>query len=182
MKILLRHLKEADIPLYKYWKSPIHKYHDFNGPYFGKPTEKEIEKNIIRIKENLKNGKVNPLGNRMIISNSDEELIGEVNWYWKSKETLWLEIGIVIFDDKNWGKGIGLKALKLWINEIFIQQKEIIRIGLSTWSGNLGMIHLSEKLGMKKEAEYRKARIINGNYFDSISYGILREEWEEINK
>ena len=31
---------------------------------------------------------------------------------------------------------------------------------------------------MKKEAEYRKARIVNGEYYDSVSYGILKEEWQ----
>jgi putative hydrolase of HD superfamily len=27
---------------------------------------------------------------------------------------------------------------------------------------------------------YRKARIVDGKHYDSVSYGILREEWEEI--
>ncbi len=39
------------------------------------------------------------------------------------------------------------------------------------------MMALAEKLGFKKEAEYRKARIVDGQYYDSVSYGILREEW-----
>jgi len=43
------------------------------------------------------------------------------------------------------------------------------------------MIELAKKLGVQKEAEYRKARIVNGKYFDSISYGILREELERQN-
>jgi len=38
---------------------------------------------------------------------------------------------------------------------------------------------LAEKIGLKKEAVYRKARIVNNQYFDSISYGILKEEWKE---
>ena len=115
-----------------------------------------------------------------IISNDKNELIGEVSWYWKSEETLWLEIGIVIFSEKYWKKSIGYKALKMWINEIFVTKKEIVRIGLTTWSGNTGMLRLADKIGLKKEAEYRKARIVDGNYFDSISYGILREEWNEL--
>jgi putative hydrolase of HD superfamily len=39
------------------------------------------------------------------------------------------------------------------------------------------MIKLAEKLGLKKEAVYRKARIEDGVYYDSISYGFLKEEW-----
>lgn len=43
------------------------------------------------------------------------------------------------------------------------------------------MLGLAEKLGFKKEAVYRKARIVINEYFDSISYGILREEWDILN-
>jgi RimJ/RimL family protein N-acetyltransferase len=59
-----------------------------------------------------------------------------VNWYWKSEETAWMEIGIVIFNEKYWRMGIGTIALTLWIDEIFHAFPELVRIGLTTWSGN----------------------------------------------
>ena len=67
--------------------------------------------------------------NLKIITNLKNELLGEVSWYWKSQETNWLEIGIVIFDEKKWGKGIGIQALKLWVSEIFESKDEIVRLG-----------------------------------------------------
>lgn len=48
---------------------------------------------------------------------------------------------------------------------------ELIRLGLSTWS---------ESLGFQKEAVYRKARIVEGEYYDSISYGILKADWHAL--
>jgi putative hydrolase of HD superfamily len=63
---------------------------------------------------------------------------------------------------------------------MFQKHPKIIRIGLTTWSGNIGMMKLAEKLWFKKEAVYRKARIYNGKYYDSVSYGILKQEWEKI--
>ncbi|MDK2865955.1 MAG: hypothetical protein PWP51_105 [Clostridiales bacterium] len=60
------------------------------------------------------------------------------------------------------------------------KNKELVGIGLTTWSGNQRMMALAEKLGLKKEAVYRKARIVKGEYFDSVSYGILRDEWETL--
>lgn len=176
--ITLRDLKLEDIEKYKYWKLPHHKYHLFNGPYFKKDTINDIEKQIKKIKRKLIKGNC-AFENKKMISNKRNEIIGEVSWYWKSKETYWMEIGIVIFNDKFWNKGIGNTALKLWISLIFDTHSEINRLGISTWSGNTGMINLAKKIGMKKEAEYRNARIINGEYFDSVSYGILREEWNE---
>lgn len=177
--IKLRKLTIDDLEEYKYWKLPVHDYHEFNGPYYPKDSAEEIEKSINNLREDFLNG-TEVLSHKRIITNKSNELIGEVSWYWKSKETNWMEIGIVIFNSKFWSKGIGFQALSLWIDELFTEKKEIVRLGLSTWSGNDGMLKLAQKLGMKKEAEYRKARIVKGEYFDSISYGILREEWEAL--
>ncbi len=103
-----------------------------------------------------------------------------MNWYWESEETNWLEVGVVIFNENYWGRGIGYESLKLWINKMFETKIELVRIGLTTWSGNKRMMKLSEKLGLKKEAEYRNARIVDGEYYDSVSYGILKDEWEKL--
>jgi len=68
----------------------------------------------------------------------------------------------------------------MWIDEIFEQNPKLIRSGLSTWSRNERMMKLAEKLGLKKEAVYRKARIVDNQYYDSVSYGILKEEWQAL--
>ena len=39
------------------------------------------------------------------------------------------------------------------------------------------MMKVAEKLGMTKEAVIRKVRYYNGTYYDSIKYGVLRDEW-----
>ena len=177
--IKLRDLSLDDLEEYKRWKMPLHKYHEFNGPYFPRKTEEEIDLEIVYLKSLISTGQIEL--NRKLISDSTNKIIGEVSWYWKSEETQWMEIGIVIFDESYWGKGIGYIAMEEWISQLFNRNKEIVRLGLTTWSGNHGMIRLSEKLGLMKEAEYRKARLINGVYFDSVSYGVLREEWTNRN-
>jgi len=58
-----------------------------------------------------------------------------------------------------------------------LKRENIVRIGTSTWYGNLRMIKLAKKQAMKKEIEYQKTRIVKGEYFSSISYGILKENW-----
>ena len=55
-----------------------------------------------------------------------------------------------------------------------------MRLDLRTWGGHIGMIKLSEKLGFREEARFRKARIVENEYHDSIGMGILREEWEVV--
>lgn len=49
---------------------------------------------------------------------------------------------------------------------------------MSTLSGNVRMMKVAEKIGMQEEARIRNARTIDGEYFDAIKMGILREEWE----
>ena len=175
--IKLRKLELADLADYKYWNLPVHNYHLTNAPYFEKDSEEDVERLIQALKVNFSLGK-NVLENKRIISNEQNEMIGEVSWRWKSEETNWMEIGIVIFNPEFRDQGVGYEALKMWMDQVFNDHEQIVRLGLSTWSGNSGMIKLAEKLGMKKEAEYRMARIVNGKYFDSISYGILKSEWE----
>lgn len=102
---------------------------------------------------------------------------GIVSYYWEHEPSKWLEMGICIHQSKSWGKGIGTRVLKLWIHHLF-NTLPIVRVGFTTWSGNERMIAVGEKLGMQLEARIRKVRIYEGQYYDSIRMGILREEWE----
>ncbi|WP_440896653.1 GNAT family N-acetyltransferase [Amphibacillus sp. Q70] len=107
----------------------------------------------------------------------DGDVRGTVSYYWEHEPSRWLEIGIVLHEAESWGKGVGTRALNLWINHLF-NQLPLVRVGLTTWSGNQRMIRVAEKLGMQMEARIRKVRYYNGKYYDSIRMGILREEWE----
>lgn len=179
MNIILRELEIKDLEDYLYLNNPLREFHKFNGPYYRQRSEEELKKYVEELREQLLKGERNVLKNKKIIANKDtDEIIGQVNWYWKSEETLWMEVGIVIFNENYWGDGIGYTALKMWIDEIFNKNPQFIRIGLTTWSGNIRMMRLAEKLGLKKEAVYRKARIVDNQYYDSVSYGILKEEWQ----
>ena len=179
--LVIREIEVKDLDDYLYWNHPSREFHKYNGPYYGRKNKKELEEYIEELRVSLENGEKDVLKNKKIIADEEtDEIIGQVNWYWKSQETLWMEVGIVIFNENYWGKGIGYNALRLWIDEIFEERPELIRIGLSTWSGNLRMMKLAEKLGLKKEAVYRKARIVDNEYYDSVSYGILKDEWKNL--
>ena len=107
----------------------------------------------------------------------DGNVLGTVSYYWEHQPSYWLEIGIVLHEAESWGKGVGTRALKLWINHLF-NKLPLVRVGLTTWSGNERMVRAAQKLGMQMEARIRKVRYYNGEYYDSIRMGMLREEWE----
>lgn len=99
-------------------------------------------------------------------------------YYWEHEPSKWLEMGIVLHEVNSWGKSLGTRILKLWMKHLFTTMP-LIRVGYTTWSGNERMIRVGEKLGMQMEAHIRKVRNYNGQYYESIRMGILREEWED---
>lgn len=89
----------------------------------------------------------------------------------------WLDVGITVYTSTQWGQGIGRIALSLWVDKLFAQI-DLPHIGLTTWSGNIRMMRLAERLGMQQEARIRQVRYWQGRYYDSVKYGILRSEWK----
>lgn len=153
----IRYGAEADLEWMKY-----------NAPYFREPvmTWEDFNESIRKkIDEHHK------------IIWKDGVMVGEVSAYWEDGDLhKWLETGIALYKKETWGQGIATVALKLWIEQLFDLHKEIKHIGFTTWSGNSGMMKVGEKLGMTKEGEIRQVRYWQGKYYDSIKYGILREE------
>ena len=178
-KIKLRDWLEKDLELYRFWYTGDKAWKKFDGPYYQKPTPAEVEETINTLKLKIISNNWDTPRQRMVIATeTDDQLIGTVSWYWQSQETNWKSIGIVIYDENYWSGGIGSQALQLWVNYLFENCSDIVRLDLRTWSGNERMMNLGKKLGFKEEARFRKARIVDGVYFDSIGMGLLREEWE----
>lgn len=106
-------------------------------------------------------------------------ICGAVNKYWVDEATRWLEIGVVIFDERLWGKGYATCALRNWVTELFEKEPLIQRIGLTTWSGNPGMAKVARKLNFQLEGQLRAVRYYRGRYYDSLHFGCLRKDWQE---
>ena len=39
------------------------------------------------------------------------------------------------------------------------------------------MLGLGRRLGFVEEARFRRARVVDGTYYDAIVMGVLREQW-----
>lgn len=66
----------------------------------------------------------------------------------------------------------------MWSSHLF-EHLPLVRVGLTTWSGNERMMRAAAKAGLQVEGRMRKCRIVRGEYYDSIRMGMLREEWEQ---
>jgi RimJ/RimL family protein N-acetyltransferase len=171
-KVQLRSWQDSDrIPLLEAL-SPDRRWMKFDGPYFAKPSRDDLEGMVAAFSENFEG-----VARRLVISGPDDQLLGLVSWYWESFETRWPGIGIVLYDDAVWGKGLGFDALGLWCEYLF-SNLDIRRLDLRTWSGNKPMQRVALKLGFKEEARFRDARVVDGIIYDSVGFGILRAEWQ----
>jgi putative hydrolase of HD superfamily len=178
-RVRLRDWSLADLETYAYWLRPGHRWQEFDGPYFRQTTEAEISGLIETVRKRITTADFPDPRARLIIAEpGSNKMIGQVSRYWISDETHWLAAGIVVYDPALWGQGLGFDALGLWTDYLFHSLPQLVRLDLQTWSGNVGMMRLAEKLGYRLEGRFRMARIVKGEYYDSMGYGILREEWQ----
>lgn len=178
-----KHLTNSKIAIYPIeindldfiWKSAYgqkeNTWMDWNGPYFNNPVYKKEEF-------------INEVGKRWIEDGNtwcityNNEIVGTVSYYYGDGSLKkWMEVGICIYNPEYWNKGISTTALTLWIDHLFENVTDLPHIGFTTWSGNKGMMRVGEKTGMLLEGRIRKVRYWQNQYWDSIKYGVLREEW-----
>jgi len=180
-KVRLRDWIIEDVEMFAKWLQPGHRWQALDGPYYKKPTEDEIPTIIERTKKRIQDNQFPDPRSRLVIADAQtNQMLGQVTHYWISQETYWLAAGIVIYDPDQWGQGLGFDSLGLWTDYIFASMPKLVRLDLQTWSGNAGLMRLAEKLGYQLEGCFRKARIVNGEYYDALGYGILREEWQAL--
>lgn len=170
-ELTLRPIVEDD--LYRIWeliyKDAQPEWKKWDAPYY--PHHTKTYEQFLETKENW-------TGDDSYWAIEVEGVIrGTISYYWEHEPSKWLEMGIVLQESQSWGKGIGTRALRLWIQHLFTTMP-LVRVGYTTWSGNERMIRVGEKLGMQLEARIRKVRYYDGVYYDSIRMGMLREEWE----
>ncbi len=174
-KVLLREATQEDVNELYYWKyeEKNQEAKKWNAPYI--PERKLTKEEYIKSWE--KEYELFPSVPRILAVIINEKALGTVSSYWVDKHTNWLETGIVIYNSHYWSGGYGTEAYGMWIDFLF-ESTSLYRLGISTWSGNTRMMKTAAKIGMSEEARIREARIVNGEYFDSIKMGILRREWE----
>lgn len=177
-QIVLRDWQQDDVPVWWHWTTPGHAWQQLDGPYFPAPTADEL----VGLRERLERAVQaanwpDPRTNLPICLCTSDRLIGRVNWYWRERETGWRALGIDVYDPAYWRRGIGYEALGLWTDYLLGALPDVHRLDLSTWSGNAAMMRLARRLGFREEARFRKARLVGGNLYDSVAFGVLREEW-----
>jgi RimJ/RimL family protein N-acetyltransferase len=85
-------------------------------------------------------------------------------------------VGIGIGEPEFWGKGYGTEAMKLILCYAFMELN-LHRVSLDVFDYNPRALHSYEKAGFKLEGRKRGMLLREGQRWDLIYMGILREEW-----
>jgi len=171
--VTLRPTTLEDMEDYKRWDDPDSPASQYDGPWYRNDNfSKLIESRTGKVEQDLQ-----PPYRFLEIYTTAGVHIGWLNAYHSVNDPHATAVGISIQEKSNWGKGLGTEALALWIDYLF-RNMNLTRIGFTTWQGNPMMIGLGMKLGFVEEARIRRSCFVRGKFYDRISMGILREEWE----
>lgn len=87
-------------------------------------------------------------------------------------------VGVTIGERGRWGCGHGLDALRLLVGHLF-GVLGLHRIELDTWSGNERAVRAFTKAGFREEGRRRSTVLVAGKRYDTVLFGMLREEWPD---
>ncbi len=87
-------------------------------------------------------------------------------------------VGISLGDRNDWNKGYGTDAMRLVVRYAFLELN-LHRVSLSVFSYNPRAIRAYEKAGFRIEGRVRNALHREGQRWDEIFMGVLRNDWME---
>jgi len=103
-----------------------------------------------------------------------------------------VRLGVVSVEDMDWrrpelgywlvserhGEGYGAEAVGLVVDYTF-RTYDHPAVGAIAYDFNDASRGLLESLGFEEEGRIRRDRFIDGRYVDSVSYSLLRENWDD---
>lgn len=114
------------------------------------------------------------------IVNQNNQLVGHVSAWGMTSPILCATIGIFVGPNFQ-GQGYGYNALKITLNLLF-NELNAHKVEIRVYNYNTNAIKLYEKLGFVKEGIIRHSSYHAGQFFDTIVYGMLKNEYCELSK
>lgn len=166
-RIVLRKMREEDIPFVVAWKNDS----EIGRLVRGIPIETTIYQESQRFLRSLDRDdmvrltichKGSPIG-FLILSDID-------------KLNAKASLGMVIGEKRFWNQGLGFETMVLLINYLFFELG-FNRLSLEVFEFNNRARGLYEKIGFKLEGRERQGLLIQENTYDILHMGLLREEY-----
>lgn len=145
------------------------------GLYYPQAFESDLE---FRNWYNSSNGLWDDNFGRLLIKNYDDEILGYVNYFKTVGYFEALEIGYILYDREQRGKGIMTEAVKLFSDYLF-RAKKITRLEIRCNPKNIGSRRVAEKAGYVFEGVNRNVARKFGKLFDLELFSYTIEDWQK---
>lgn len=186
--IVLRDMKESDIEDYVRWFATETEWMDWDAPWEAKESDADTErqswteyyKSVQTMPDDVTRWKFEIEYEGKHIGWVSSYLIDE-NYDWisakniKEGQKVYQTIGIDICESDIWGKHVGTNALRAFIQ--YYADRGCEEICTQTWSGNVRMIRVAEKLGFQECDRVTGEREVCGKQYDELTFVLgLKQE------
>lgn len=174
MRVYLRAFEPEDYKTTIEWRKNEYTWNLLVGPkYFvSSEYEKKWVENAIFDNKNIKLA-ICTMKDNMHIGNIYLEKIDLINRN--------ANIGIIIGDNTNCGKGYGTEAILLMLQYAFYE-RGLERVFATILESNYPSQKLFKKCGFREEGILRKSVFKNGHFLNKIIVSILRDEFDKVAK
>lgn len=172
-KVILKPIRRSDLNYFIVWANDPEVIRYMGG--YLPMTEMAIEKDIEDIPKQSNTEVV------FIIEAVAEDTfrpIGSIALSMINHKDHYATFAISIGEKDYWSKGYGTEATQLIIRYGF-EQLNLHRISSFVFSFNERSIRLHLRVGFIEEGRRKESVYINGDYHDSVMFGLLRKEWME---
>ena len=97
--------------------------------------------------------------------------LGHINWH-----SGVADVGIMVGEKGHWGQGYAKDSINTLIQYAF-QTLSLRRLGAGTPGCNVAMRKCFESLGFTQEGIHRECLLMNGEFSDHITFGLLKKEF-----
>lgn len=172
-KIYLRPFEMSDAPKMAPW---INDYEVTRNLRIHRPMSTKHEEDFVAHVHKLEHD----VTLAMVVKEGDK-LIGSVGLHNVDVTNRHCMFGIVIGEKALWGKGYGTEGTRMMTMYAF-ETLNMNRVWLHVYEFNARGMKAYEKVGYKKEGLLRQHVYREGRYWDVVSMGILRTDWDEQKK
>ena len=114
-----------------------------------------------------------------IVEAASGRLLGTSQFYRSAPCIHGLELGYILHDPADRGRGLASEAVKLFSDHLFAARPGVYRQQLVIESWNVASWKLAERCGFVREGLMRSAGFGAGDPADCLLYGRTRKDWHE---
>ncbi len=169
-RITLRHATEADLPFLLRAMTDSRA----RGPHILSriPSPHDVRKRF------AENGYSSEEHEVLLVADESGRVIGNVLHFRTRPYSTAREIGWILYDEKDRGRGYASEAATALVDYLFRSFPAVHRLECTMQEENHASVRVAEKAGFVREGRLRGLVFLDGRFADSLLMALLRPDWE----